>query len=71
MSDVMSIFHGGMEHVRRQRDLEKVLIVDADKGGDGPQPLDLESGVVDLVLPANLSAERESGSDGVGPAPGR
>lgn len=52
MSDFMSIFHGGMEHVRRQRDLEKSLIVEADRGGDGPRPLDLDSGVVELVMPA-------------------
>lgn len=51
MSDFMSIFHGGMEHVRRQRDLEKILVVDADQGGSGPKPLDLDSGVVELVMP--------------------
>ena len=60
MSDVMSIFHGGMEHVRRQRDLEKSLIVEADRGGDGPRPLDLDSGVVELVMPQKEApAERD------------
>lgn len=60
MSDVMSIFHGGMEHVRRQRDLENSLIVEADRGGDGPRPLDLDSGVVELVMPQKEApAERD------------
>lgn len=51
MTDVLSIFHGGMEYVQRQRDLDKVLIIEADQGGTGPRPLDLDSGVVELIIP--------------------
>lgn len=61
VSDFMSIFHGGMEHVRRQRDLDKVLIVEAERGGDGPKPLDLDSGVVELVMPSKQDDTDEQG----------
>lgn len=53
MSDFFSIFSPGMEHVFRQRDLDKILVVEADEGAPGPRPLDLESGAVDLVMPAS------------------
>lgn len=39
----------GLAHWRRQRELEKVLVVEAPSPGEGPQPLDLESGVVTIV----------------------
>ncbi|MBB1511934.1 hypothetical protein H5399_04860 [Tessaracoccus sp. MC1627] len=51
MSDFMSIFQPGLEYVRQQRDLDKILIVEADKGAPGPKPLDLESGSVTITLP--------------------
>ncbi|MFT3889104.1 MAG: hypothetical protein QM713_13200 [Arachnia sp.] len=69
MSDAMSIFHAGMEHVHRQRDLEKSLIVEADKSGDGPRPLDLDSGAICLVMPARPAAEQAAPADGLGPQP--
>lgn len=53
MTDFFSIFSPGMEHVHRQRDLDKILVVEADEGAPGPRPLDLESGTVDLVMPAS------------------
>lgn len=63
MTDFMSIFQPGLEYVKRQRDLDKILIVEADKGAPGPKPLDLESGVVTIVVPA------EPGDDGEEPPP--
>jgi len=51
VSDFLEIFQPGLRYKREQEDLEKVLIVEADKGGSGPQPLDLDSGSVLLRLP--------------------
>ena len=51
MSDFFELFQPGLRYKREQDDLEKVLIVEADKGGSGPQPLDLDSGSVRLRLP--------------------
>ena len=44
MSDFFEILQPGLRYKREQDDLEKVLIVEADKGGSGPRPLDLDSG---------------------------
>ena len=52
MSDFFEILQPGLRYKREQDDLEKVLIVEADKGGSGPRPLDLDSGSVVLRLPA-------------------
>ena len=52
MSDLFSIFQPGYEHTRRQKELDKVLVVDMKKGGRGRQPLDLESGSVTIDLPS-------------------
>ncbi|MCA0253064.1 MAG: DUF6191 domain-containing protein [Actinobacteria bacterium] len=51
MTGFFEIFEPGLRHQREQKDLEKILVVEADKGGSGPQPLDLESGSVTLRLP--------------------
>ena len=51
MTGFFEIFDPGARHQREQKDLEKILIVEADKGGTGPQPLDLDSGSVTLHLP--------------------
>lgn len=51
MSDFFSIFNPGMEYARRQKDLEKILVVEAPDGAPGPKPLDLESGVVTISVP--------------------
>ncbi len=51
MTDFFEIFNPGARHQREQKDLEKILIVEADKGGTGPQPLDLDSGSVTLRVP--------------------
>lgn len=51
MSDFFEIFNPGARHQREQKDLEKILIVEADKGGSGPTPLDLDSGSVTLRVP--------------------
>ncbi|HMR48338.1 MAG TPA: DUF6191 domain-containing protein [Arachnia sp.] len=53
MSDFFTIFQPGMEYTQRQRDLDKILIVEADEGAPGPEPLDLESGVVVIDVPGS------------------
>lgn len=55
MSDFFEIFNPGLRHTREQLDTEKMLVVEADKGGSGPRPLDLESGSVVLRMPAGAA----------------
>ena len=57
MSDFFEIFNPGLRHTREQLDAEKMLVVDADKGGSGPKPLDLDSGSVVLRMPAGAYPE--------------
>ena len=57
MSEFITAFSPGMEHGFRQRDLEKRLIVETCKGAPGPPPLDLESGVIELDVPARPTDE--------------
>lgn len=57
MSDFFEIFNPGLRHIREQRDREKMLIVEADRGGAGPEPLDLDSGSVVLRLPPRAYPE--------------
>ena len=57
MSDFFEIFNPGLRHTREQLDLEKMLVVEADKGGSGPKPLDLDSGSVVLRMPAGAYPE--------------
>lgn len=52
MSEFIAAFSPGMEHVFRQRDLEKSLILEAGKGAPGPQPPDLDAGFIELNVPA-------------------
>ncbi len=51
MSNFFEIFNPGLRYKREQDDLEKILVVEADKGGSGPEPLDLDSGSVVLRVP--------------------
>ncbi len=51
MSDFFQLFQPGLRHLREQRDLDKVLVVDQKKGGTGPRPLDFDSGTVVLRPP--------------------
>ena len=51
----MSIFQPGLQYVRQQRDLDKILVVEEDQGAPGPEPLDLESGSVEITLPDESS----------------
>lgn len=51
MSEFFQIFQPGLRHQQEQRDLDKILVVEADAGGSGPKPLDLESGSVVLRMP--------------------
>ena len=63
MSDFFEILQPGLRYKREQDDLEKVLIVEADKGGSGPRPLDLDSGSVVLRLPAATSEPADPAGD--------
>ena len=57
MTGFFEIFEPGLRHLREQKDLEKILIVEAEKGGSGPEPLDLDSGSVVLRVPARPASE--------------
>lgn len=57
MTGFFEIFEPGLRHMREQKDLEKILIVEAEKGGSGPEPLDLDSGSVVLRLPQPPSSD--------------
>jgi hypothetical protein len=57
MSDFFQIFNPGLRHTREQLDAEKMLVVEADKGGTGPEPLDLDSGSVVLRMPPRAYPE--------------
>ncbi len=59
MTSVFEIFDPGMAHWRRQKDLEKVLVHTTDQGASGPKPLDLESGKVEIELPAERADHTE------------
>jgi hypothetical protein len=50
------IFDPGQRFQREQRDLEKSLVLTDAQGGDGPRPLDLESGSVVLRVPSSEPA---------------
>lgn len=52
MTEFTEIFNPGARFQRQQQDLEKSLIVEAEYGGDGPKPLDLDSGAVQIVMRA-------------------
>jgi len=58
MSDFFEIFNPGLRHTREQKDLEKILVMEADKGGSGPRALDLDSGAVVLRLRTGPGAGR-------------
>lgn len=44
MSDVFSIFMPGAAHWEKVKQAEKMLLVDAQQGGSGPKPVDLDNG---------------------------
>ena len=47
----IEIFDPGMRHMRHQKELEKVLVVDQKKGGRGRRPDDLDSGSITIEAP--------------------
>ncbi|GAB3810486.1 hypothetical protein GCM10028820_00020 [Tessaracoccus terricola] len=52
MSDFFSIFQPGMQHVREQRDFEKVRFVESAEGAPGgPSLVDFEAGSVTISVP--------------------
>lgn len=51
MTEFFEAFNPAAANMRKQRDLEKVLVVQARTGGRGPQPIDLDSGRMLLVKP--------------------
>ncbi len=44
MSDVFSIFMPGAAHWEKVKQVEKMLLIDAEQGGEGPKPVDLDNG---------------------------
>lgn len=44
MSNVFSIFMPGAAHWEKVKQAEKMLFIDAEQGGEGPKPVDLENG---------------------------
>ena len=58
MTSFFEAFDPGTRHAREQKDLDKVLVVQAKRGGTGPQPLDLDSGRIVLVRPGERVAEQ-------------
>lgn len=65
MTGFFEVFQPGSRHWREQQELEKVLVIDTKKGGSGPRPLDIDSGVVHLVMPRRRDAGRApSGGEG-------
>lgn len=50
------IFDPGQRFQRQQRDLEKSLVLTDAQGGNGPQPLDLDSGSVVLRVATTTPA---------------
>jgi len=51
VTEFFEAFNPAARHLREQKDLQKVLVVQQKKSGRGPQPLDLDSGVIRLVKP--------------------
>ncbi|HSK33218.1 MAG TPA: DUF6191 domain-containing protein [Propionicimonas sp.] len=51
MSDFFEIFNPGQRYTRQQLETEKLLVVQDAQGGNGPDPLDLDSGSVVLRMP--------------------
>ncbi len=49
------MFDPGLRHWREYKELQKVLVHRTDQGGPGPQPVDLESGVIVVVLPESAA----------------
>ncbi|MCC2593542.1 DUF6191 domain-containing protein [Tessaracoccus sp. OS52] len=65
MTDFFSIFQPGMQHVREQRDLEKVFFVESPDGAPGgPQLIDFESGRVTIVVPPKDDDPEPDASEG-------
>lgn len=48
----MEVFDPGMRHWREYKELQKVLVQRTDQGASGPEPVDLDSGVIIVHLPA-------------------
>lgn len=51
MTEFFEAFNPAARHLREQKDLQKVLVVEQKRGGSGPRPLDLDSGRITLVKP--------------------
>lgn len=51
MTNFFEVFNPGAAHARAQKDLEKILVADYEKGAWGPKPHDLESGSVTIRMP--------------------
>lgn len=58
MTEFFETFNNGARHLREEKEFQKVNVVQAKRGGRGPQPLDLESGRIVLVRPGEGVASR-------------
>lgn len=61
MSDVFSIFMPGHAHWEEVKRAEKMLLVDAKQGGNGPDPLDLDEGY--MVLRDRTGSATQASTD--------
>lgn len=61
MSDVFSIFMPGAAHWEKVKQAEKMLLVDAQQGGSGPKPVDLDNGF--FVLTDRTGKATETSTD--------
>ncbi|MEL4504712.1 GNAT family N-acetyltransferase [Luteococcus sp. H138] len=58
MTEFFETFNNGARHLREEKEFQKVNVLQAKRGGRGPQPLDLESGRIVLVRPGERVATR-------------
>ena len=64
MSNFFEIFNPGQRYLREQLETEKLLVVQDDQGGSGPDPLDLESGSVVLRMPPHAGQAKDETEPG-------
>jgi len=62
MTDLFSLFQPGYEHTRRQKELDKVRVIDARTASGGREPPDLDSGRITIHLTAG-EPEGPAGAD--------
>lgn len=63
MTGFFELFNPGARHWREQVDTEKMLFVDAQQGGQGRPPDDIDSGRIVIYLPRGGSPDAPSSQD--------